>query len=291
MNWFHTKRMLQARGYWAPAGDGTGGGGGGSGDGTGSTGGDGGSEGGEGSDGGEGSGEGAGEGGKPKPTDAEAKLLKELMGKKTKLTEAQSELAQAKELLKKFEGLDPEAVRAMIAEAEERKTKDLEAKGQWDALKKQITDAHGKLLNDKEAVIGEVNTKLSAANALIAELTVGNAFGNSAFIVKEMSLPIAKARALFGSHFEFDGTKVVGYNKPAGAKDRVELVGADGNALPFDEALRKLVEADPDKDHLLKSTVKPGAGSKSEKGAPAPKPASDLKGRDRIAAALAARKK
>ncbi len=58
---------------------------------------------------------------------------------------------------------------------------------------------------------------------------------------------------------------MVGYDKPRGAQNRTALVDQYGNAIAFDHAMRKIVEADPEKDHLLRSKVKPGAGSSSSK--------------------------
>jgi hypothetical protein len=40
-------------------------------------------------------------------------------------------------------------------------------------------------------------------------------------------------------------------------------VDASGTPLSFDEAFKKIIEADPEKDFLLKSKVKVGAGSAS----------------------------
>jgi hypothetical protein len=276
---FNPVQALIHRGYWAPADDGTGsGGGGGSGSGEGGEGGDGASEG-TGDEGGAGEGGGQGDGGdtKPKPTDSEAKLLKEVMERKTALKEANKALAEANKKLAAYDGVNPE---------------EIEAKGQWDALKTQMAEQHKKDIGAKDAAIAERDTALSAANAKIAELTVGNAFGASSYIAKEMDLPVSKVRQLFGPHFEFDGTKVVGYTKPAGSKDRVALVGSDGEPLSFEDALKKLVESDPDKDRLLKSTLAAGAGSGTERTAGGPAAvAQELTGRDRIAAALKARQK
>ncbi|MCY1309996.1 hypothetical protein D9M70_601460 [compost metagenome] len=71
----------------------------------------------------------------------------------------------------------------------------------------------------------------------------------------------SKARVIYGQHFDLVDGKVVGYDKPRGAANRTALVDSLGEPVQFEEALRKIVEADPDKDHLLKAKVKPGAGS------------------------------
>jgi hypothetical protein len=285
-------KQLLARGYWKAAGDDGSSGGGGSGDD--GKGGEGGNDGGNagGDEGGDGEGDGGSNdgSGKAKPTDAEAKLLKELMKNKKDRQAAEAALAQANEQLAKFRGLDAEKIRAMLAEAEERATKELEAKGQWDALKKQLVEAHGSALTEKEAKINEALQKYAEAQAKIAELTVGSAFGQSEFLSKKVAWSTSKVRQLFGAHFEFNGEAVVAYDKPAGAKDRAVLVDAKGDPLSFEAAIEKFVMADPDRDLMLKSDVRPGAGSKTEKGGAAPARTTELSGRDRIKAALAAKK-
>jgi hypothetical protein len=231
-----------------------------------------------------------------KLTDKEAELLREVMDKKGKLKTVTDDLAKASERLKLFDGLDPEEIKKLVVEAKDRATKDLEAKGQWDALKAQMAEEHTKVMTAVKGELDTVKTELTGAAKKIADLTVGTAFGVSKFVTERLALPISKARALFGSHFEYDGEKVVGYDKPAGATGRVQLVDATGNPLHFDAALEKLVTADPDRDALLKATMKPGASSNTETrtGTPGTQNAGNqqpLAGRDLIAAALAAQKK
>ncbi|HHJ4449796.1 TPA: hypothetical protein ACQJMR_005500, partial [Raoultella ornithinolytica] len=74
----------------------------------------------------------------------------------------------------------------------------------------------------------------------------------------------AKARVIYGSHFEIgeDG-QVVGYDKPAGAKDRAVLVDGQGNPLAFESAIERILRADPEADALLRSEAKQGAHSKT----------------------------
>ena len=83
-------------------------------------------------------------------------------------------------------------------------------------------------------------------------------------------MPVSKARVLYGTHFEFKDGAIVAYDKPAGSAERNILVDAKGDPLSFEAAIKKIVEADPDKDQLLKSKIKPGAGSKTTSKAAAP---------------------
>ena len=280
-------RLMDAAGEGGSDAGGTGSGQGGQGAGAG--------EGGEGQ-GGEGensgSGDGSGQGGEgdkggAKPSDAEAKLLKEVMTKKTALEAATAELNRVKEQLKAFEGIDATAVRALLTEKEEAERKKAEAAGDYEKLKKQMAESHATEKAALQSQIEASNGTVSTLQQKIAELTVGSAFSTSSFIANDLALPLSKARVLYGSHFEFKDDAVVGYDKPAGAADRAPLVDAAGNPLPFDVALKKIVDADPDKEALYRSKMKPGAGSSTQKASKAPKQVdASLTGRDRIAAGL-----
>jgi len=232
-----------------------------------------------------------------KPSDAEAKLLKEVMEKKKDLQTANEELNRVKEQLKAFEGIDPSKVKELMKaqeEAEKAKKAAEEAKllaeGNWDALKKQMNTAHQaeieRLRKEADEKVQTVSTENMSLKSTIAELTVGNAFGNSKFIAEEMSLTPSKTRVLYGSHFEFKDGKVVAFDKPAGAKDRTMLIDGKGEPLSFEEAIKKLVDNDPDSDRLLKSKLKPGAGSGTLPGGAKPTGGKELSAREKIAAGL-----
>jgi hypothetical protein len=210
-------------------------------------------------------------------SDSEAKLLKEVMDKKAKLEKATSELNQVKEQLKKFEGIDAEAVRKLLKEREDAENKQLEAKGEWERLRTRMAEEHGKQVDGLQKQVSDATAALNAALAQINDLSVGNLFGQSKFISEKTTLPPSKARALYASHFEFKDGQVVGYDKPKGAENRTAFVDSMGNALGFDEVMAKLIESDPDKDYLLRANVKPGAGSESPAKPAKPKETSGAK--------------
>lgn len=230
-------------------------------------------------------------GGKTKPTDAEAKLLKEVMDKKTALRKTQAELEEVKAKLQAFDGLDAAELRALLEEKKALETRKMEEKGEWDRLKAQMVEENKKAV---DAVNAQLATEKARADGLarqVAELTVGGAFTSSAFIKEELTLPASKARALYGAHFEFDAERgsVVAYDKAAGSAQRTIMVDAQGEPLSFEAALKKLVDADPDRDQITKSKVKVGTGSRTTEKGRAPAQSFDQpKGVDRIAAALRA---
>lgn len=225
---------------------------------------------------------------KSKITDAEAKLLKEVMDKKSALKRANDELAQAKARLSEFDGVDPAEIKALIKERKEAEVRQLEAKGEWDRLKAQMAEEHGK---EKASILQQVESIREENNTLkktIAELTVGNAFAQSKFINEELEMTPSKTRIVYGSHFETVDGKVVAYDKPAGEANRTMLVDSQGDPLDFESAMRKIIEADPDRDRLIRSKVRQGAGSKTapKTSIAAIRDSEPLVGQAKIAAAL-----
>ena len=217
----------------------------------------------------------AAEAAKPKPSDAEAKLLKEVMDKKTALATANTELAQVKERLAAFDGIDVVAVRALLKERQDAEEAQAIAAGDFERLKKKMADSHA---TEKTELLGKIEAANTATQTLqqqIAELTVGGAFASSEYVKDELVMPVRKARALYGAHFEFKDGQVVGYDKPAGAPERTLFVDAAGTALSFEDAMKKIIDADPDRDTLVRSKVRPGAGSGTQK-----KPGKDVPARD-----------
>lgn len=199
-----------------------------------------------------------------KTDDEKAALLREVMEKKDKLKATSKDLADAKRALEAYEGVDPAKVKELIRKEAEAEQRDAEARGDFERVKQMMAEEHeravAKIQNDLKAE----RESRAADIALIDELTIGNAFGNSDFIRESMSISPTKVRSLYGSHFERKDGVVVAYDKPAGAKDRTMLVDATGAALSFEEALSRIIDADPDKKGMMKSRAKPGAGSAND---------------------------
>jgi hypothetical protein len=223
-----------------------------------------------------------------KPSDKEAELLKEVMKRKGNEQTLKTEVTTLKEQLAKFSGIDVDQVRVLLQEKADRETAELEARGEFDRVKEQMRSAHSTELttikSTLETQVGELSGKLSAAQSVITDLTIGRSFSDSTFVRETLTLPPAKARQVFGSHFELQDGNVVAYDKPAGSHQRTVLVDGAGAPLPFDKAIEKIVQADSDADHLIRSKVKPGAHSKNEPDAKRVQQVGS--GRDRIAAAV-----
>ncbi|HDS2967011.1 DUF6651 domain-containing protein [Klebsiella variicola] len=193
-----------------------------------------------------------------------ASLLKESMKRK-------SNEQTLKEKLAKYGDIAPErALELVQAESaaqkarEDAERQELERRGEFDAVKKQMIEAHGKDLEGRDARIAELEAEIAGMKNKLVEKTIGTSFGESPFLREKVLMTPAKARVIYGSHFEIgeDG-QVVGYDKPAGAKDRAVLVDGQGNPLAFESAIERILRADPEADALLRSEAKQGAHSKT----------------------------
>ncbi|MGZ8172590.1 MAG: DUF6651 domain-containing protein [Methylobacter sp.] len=219
------------------------------------------------------------------PSDSEAKLLKEVMKRKARVAEQETEITNLKAQLSKFEGINLDEVNELINTKKDAETRQLEEKGQWEALKAQMKAENAKLVKEQADKVAELQALTAKQQATIDKLTVGNSFGSSKFL-NELNLSPEKARKLYGEHFDISDDGVVAYDKPKGDAGRVQLVNADGESINFDEALKKIVDADPDRDLLYKSRKKDGAGSTTLGGKKLPGNPVILTGVDKIQAAL-----
>lgn len=236
-----------------------------------------------------GDGKGEGEGGtddKNKPTDAEAKLLKEVMDRKRAQKAAQEKLDELNAKLKEYEGLDVKKVRELLAEKEKAEEEQLAQKGEWQRLKERMAEEHTKALEAVNSEMKAVKEDLEKREKLVLDLTIGSNFSNSKFIAEEMTMTPAKVRQLYGAHFEIEDGQVVGYDKPAIHKDRTPLVDARGEPLSFEQALEKIIKADPDSDTLIRSKIKPGSKSTTDNKGKPTDVRDDIKGVSRISAGL-----
>jgi hypothetical protein len=222
-----------------------------------------------------------------KLSDDAAALLKENMQKKEKLKELSGELANAQAVLAQLQelgGLD--AVKSLVTQKKEAETKELEAKGQWDRLQARMAEEHAK---EKKTLAEQLESERKAREALtsqITDLTVGSAFTGSKFISEDLLLTPSKTRVVYGDRFDIVDGKVVGFDKPRGAADRTPLVDSSGNPVPFDEALRKIVDADPERDAILRNKTKPGAGSTSKAEKTVIKSQTEMNGLSKISAGM-----
>lgn len=218
-----------------------------------------------------------------------AELLAEVMEKKTKLREAQDEAKEARDKLAAFGDVDPEKVKALLQAEQDAERAALEAKGEFDRVKEMMATEHSNQIASKDAEIEALKAAAAEKDGVIDKLTIGRSFSDSKFIQDDLILSASKMRALYGDHVGLSDGEVVVYDKPASASDRTIMVDASGKQLSFDEGMKRLVDADPDKDTMIRSKMAPGGRSKStDPGAGKKKPPQDngLRGAARIVASL-----
>lgn len=232
-----------------------------------------------------------------KPSDLEAKLLKEVMEKKEALNKAKTDAVAAIEAkadlerrLAAFDGVNLEEVKALLKDRQDRELSELEKKGEFDRVKKQMQEAQAaelaKIATERDTIKATLEEQVTKATRQITELTIGRSFSESPFIRESMTLTPAKTRIVYGQHFELQNGNVVAYDKPVGETDRTVLVDANGNPLGFDAAMAKLVETDPDRDNLLRSKMRSGAGSENDSDARNGKKEVVMTSKERIRAGL-----
>lgn len=197
-----------------------------------------------------------------KPTDEEAKLIKEVMAKKEKIEQQSKQIAELSDFKKKIDDIGGfEALAKMVTDKKAAEQEALEKKGEWEKLKAQMAEAHNKEIGEFKTKIADLEGKLKAETGKISQLTLGASFANSKYLEKTV-LTSGKAQAIYGSYFDIgeDG-KVTGYDKPRGAAGRTMLVDGQGNPVGFEAAIERIIAADPDKDSLLRAKGKHGGGS------------------------------
>jgi hypothetical protein len=232
---------------------------------------------------------------KPAVSDSEAKLLKENMKRKEELQRAREELAAASAItsvVQELGGID--ALKGLVQAARDAETAKLEEKGEWTKLKEAMTAEHQRQLTEATTRAAAIEAEKAKLEGRIIDLTIGQQFASSQYIAGDLILTPTKARALYGDHFDFVDGNVVGYTKPKGAADRSPIVDASGDPLPFDAAMAKIIDSDPEKDHLLRAKGKSGSGSMTNNGKKPPATVEDtssMTGIERISHALSSRKK
>lgn len=208
--------------------------------------------------------------------------------------EAKAEAARLQAIVDSYAGIDPEKAKSDAAAVAAAEAARIEAE-------KAAAKAEGNFEKLREIQTAEANAAIEAANAAreaaekaaadaraeLSRARVETAFANSRFLTENTILTGPKAQRLFADHVEIEDGRVVVYDKPAGEAKRAKVMDNKGNPLTFDAAIEKVINADPDKDTLLKSKTTAGAGSSTTDG----KAKNETSRHQRIAAGLAAMRK
>ena len=213
-------------------------------------------------------------------------LYKELSDLRAELDRRTKSENESRAKLKEFEGLDAKAAKALATAQKETERLELEKKGDFERLRQMQEDEYKKEMEAVRQAMSDMEEKVKRAEIINNNLTIGAGFDNSAFISKELVLTPSKARLIYGNNFEIEDGVLVAYDKPSGEKERTKLINALGKPMSFDESIKRLVEADPDRDSLIKSKLYEGAKSNSGDGKVNTEKKSNLKGIELIKSAL-----
>lgn len=193
----------------------------------------------------------------------DAEGVEDVSGLKSSLEKQKREAKEAREALKRYDGIDPEEFQRLKEAADAAEAKKLEAEGNYKEIRERDAKAHAKELEKRDAEIGR-------RDRFIEKLVIENEL--NAAIEKVGVIPELKdgARALF----MIKGAKVVatedGYNG---------LLG-DVPISDYVESWAKTDEA----AHYLRPTGAGGSGTKSGKAAPSGnKPRSEMSNAEKAA--------
>jgi len=129
---------------------------------------------------------------------------------------------------------------------------------------KKVFEDENTTLKQKIAEKDEILQKaLSEKDNIIYKLTVSNKFASSPFIKEKTVYTPTKMEKIYGDHFKVEEGKPVGYLKD----EKIYSKKEPGELASFEEALSIIIDADPEKDEILKGTQQSGSGSQGSENA------------------------
>lgn len=212
-----------------------------------------------------------------------------------------ADLEAAQALLQKYNGVSPDDLTGLLALKKEKEDAEraaaeaarvaeeerLRQEGNFTALKERMVEEHQRELAAVKDSMESLQKQIATLNSALVEATVGAAFASSKYITDNTVFTPNKARKLYGEYFDVDEKgKVIGYDAPRGSEKRTPFVDGQGKVLSFEESMKRLVEADPEKDSILRSKSVPGSGLRPGNAKPEPAKKPELRGMARIRAGL-----
>ncbi len=189
------------------------------------------------------------------------------------VAELKAKLAELQGIADRYSGIDPEKAKADAAKVEAAEKAALEAEkakakaeGDFEKLREIQNQESAAIVAAEKEARAAAEKERDEARAELSRARIETAFANSKFLQDDTILSGPKAQRLFADYVEDEGGKVVVYDKPRGEAKRAKVMDAKGNPLPFNDAIAKVINADPDKDALLKTKLKPGGSSTTTDG-------------------------
>ena len=207
----------------------------------------------------------------PAPDQLTPEQIEELRQRAEAADAAAAEVERLRKEQEKFKGIDPAQARAnaeKVAQAEaaarQAEKEKAEAEGNLERLREIQNEEHEAAIREEREKREAAEQRSAALEARMDRAARTSACANSRYLSSETILSGPKAERIYGDYVEIEDGEGVVYDAPEGAKKRAKGMDGRGNPLPFDEAIKKVIEADPDKDSFVRSKLKPGANSKTE---------------------------
>lgn len=171
-----------------------------------------------------------------------------------------------------FAELDPEAARKALQTVKDLDSKKLVDAGKVDEVRKA---AVAEVQTNYEAKLSEAQKAQEALRSQVYGLMVSQQFsGSKALEGTTYEHKARHAEAVYGRHFRVEDGQVVGYR---GDPEKGQIIFSrqdHGKHADFHEALRILIEEDPDKDHIIVTTSTGGGATGSRTGRSSMRPGS-----------------
>lgn len=192
--------------------------------------------------------------------------------------------------LKAFEGIeDAEAAKTALETVKNIKDGDLVSAGKAAEIraeaKKAAEDAVAAAAKAHAEALAAVTTERDGLQGQLYKEMVGGAFARSKFVQEKVAVPPTMLEKTFGAHFKIEDGKIVPYDLAGNKIGSSKTFGEDAD---FDEAIEKLIAADPYKDRILKGTMGAGGGAGNGGGGSGGPDLSKLSPVERLTAARAA---
>lgn len=131
--------------------------------------------------------------------------------------------------------------------------------GEWDELKKQLTEKYTSEISARDSRINSLSDRFR-------DMVIRAEFGSAVdyFSGSETSktiLDVDLGMAYLGKHVSVEDTDDGGYRVIVKRPNGHVIIGDDGNPAPFGQAIGELIEALPNKDRILRGSGKTGSGS------------------------------
>jgi hypothetical protein len=162
-------------------------------------------------------------------------------------------LRAAESSLEKFGDIDPDAAAKALQDVQAMSD---DHKTAMENLRKEMSSAYDEKIQDRDGTIENLQGQ-------IFKFQVSDKF-NSSEVAKSLIYDPSDAAIIFGQNFEIENGNVVGKLNGNIIYSREK----PGEPAGFDEALQAMIDARPNKDSILKSNVKPGAGTPPGSGVP-----------------------